>query len=59
MCLATLCLALAGCGDDPKDDRTVDCTDDAVEIDGVTYGRDPEQGCQFVDTDGDVLRPQP
>ena len=58
MCLAALCLTLSACGDDSSTGAT-DCTDDAVEIDGVTYGRDPEQDCQFVDADGELLRPQP
>lgn len=58
--LAALCLSLVGCGDDDSEPhRVADCTDDALVADGVTYGRDPEQDCKFVDADGHLLEPQP
>jgi len=60
--LLVLVLALiagTGCGDESKADnidRPVACTDDQmVGPDGQRYGRDPSQGCKFVDDDGDVV----
>lgn len=37
-----------------------DCTDDGLAgPDGQVYGRDPNQDCQFVDENGDVVESTP
>ena len=39
-------------------DEPVYCPADALIVDGKTYGRDPDQGCKFVDEDGNILSNQ-
>lgn len=55
-------IAGAGCGGEGKStngDESVACTDDLmIGPDGQRYGRDPTQGCKFVDDNGNVVSGQ-
>jgi len=51
-------LLLGACGSEPRPEGrpAIDCTDDLLRgPDGESYSRDPEQGCNFVDDDGNVV----
>lgn len=55
--VTALCLAaLISCGDDEGGVER-ECPADAIERDGVRYGRDPEHDCDFVDENGVVIEP--
>lgn len=51
-------LPLGACASEPRPEGgpAVVCTDDLLRgADGESYNRDPEQGCNFVDDDGNVV----
>ena len=49
---------LGACGNEPRPENgpAIACTDDLLRgPEGESYSRDPEQGCNFVDDDGNVV----